>query len=205
MATKGLGFRAFFVLIAACLTVLVSTSTSYDPDRETWQPPEQIMDTAGVKPGMKIGEAGAGTGYLTFHLASRIGESGIVYANEISETDLSTIRARAEREGVANIVTVLGEVEDPLFPENDLDMVIMVYVLHHLEHPIAFMRALASYLKPGAPVVIVERNTHQDRSHYPEFMTNDQILETIQQSGFELERTETFLPKDTIYIFKINR
>jgi ubiquinone/menaquinone biosynthesis C-methylase UbiE len=151
MATKGRGFHAFFVLIAACLTVLVSTSASYDPDRETWQPPEQIMDTAGVKPGMKIGEAGAGDGYLTFHLASRVGDRGKVYANEISETDLATIRARADREGVANIVTVLGEVEDPLFPENDLDMVIMVYVLHHLEYPIAFMKALKSYLDPTTP------------------------------------------------------
>jgi hypothetical protein len=36
-------------------------------------------------------------------------------------------------------------------------------------------------------------------------MTNIQILETTQQSGYELERTETFLPKDTIYIFKTDR
>jgi len=192
------------LVTAACL-VFVAASASDDADRETWQPPEQILDTAGVRPGMKIGEAGAGTGYLTFHLASRVGDSGIVYANEISETDLAAIRARADREGVANIVTVLGEVKDPLFPENDLDMVIMVYVLHHLERPIAFMKTLRSYLKSGASVVIVERNTRQDRSHYPEFMTNNQILETIQQSGYELERTETFLPKDTIYIFTINR
>ena len=35
------------------------------------------------------------------------------------------------------------------------------------------------------------------------FMSNRQILETIEESGYELERTETFLPKDTIYIYRI--
>jgi hypothetical protein len=33
-------------------------------------------------------------------------------------------------------------------------------------------------------------------------MTNREILETMEESGFELVRTETFLPKDTIYIYE---
>ena len=100
---------------------------------------------------------------------------------------------------------MLGEIEDPLFPEKDLDMVIMVYVLHHLDQPVEFLQNLESYLKPGAPVVIVEQNTDTERSHAPHFMTNRQILETIQKSGYELERTETFLPRDTIYIYRVRR
>ena len=42
-----------------------------------------------------------------------------------------------------------------------------------------------------------------DRSHPPEFMSGRQVLEAIQESGYELERTETFLPRDTIYIFRV--
>jgi ubiquinone/menaquinone biosynthesis C-methylase UbiE len=163
------------------------------------------MDAAGVRAGMRIGEAGAGEGYLTFHLARRVGDRGLVYANEISETDLETIRDRARREGVDNIVTVLGEIEDPLFPEHDLDMVIMVYVLHHLDRPVEFLQSLEGYLKPGAPVVIVEKNHDTDRSHPPQFMTRRQILETIEDSGYELEGTVTSLPRDTIYIYWVSR
>jgi hypothetical protein len=36
-------------------------------------------------------------------------------------------------------------------------------------------------------------------------MTNHQILEAIEESGYELERTETFLPRDTIYIYRVRR
>ena len=187
-----------FLLVGACIV-----GPTHAEDRESWQPPDQIMDSVGVRPGMKIGEAGAGEGYLTFHLAERVGERGIVFANEISESDLETIRRRARREGIDNIVTVLGETEDPLFPEKDLDMIIMVYVLHHLDRPIEFLQNLEPYLKPGAPVVIVEKNHDIDRSHPPQFMTERQVLEAIEESGYELERTETFLPRDTIYIYRV--
>jgi len=163
------------------------------------------MDAVGVRAGMRIGEAGAGEGYLTFHLARRVGDRGVVYANEISEGDLETIRNRAQREDVDNIVTVLGEIEDPLFPEKDLDMVIMVYVLHHLDRPIEFLQNLEGYLKPDAPVVIIEKNHDMERSHPPQFMTGRQVLETIEESGYELEKTETFLPRDTIYIYRVRR
>jgi len=163
------------------------------------------MDAVGVRAGMRIGEAGAGEGYLTFHLARRVGDRGVVYANEISEGDLETIRNRARREDVDNIVTVLGEIEDPLFPERDLDMVIMVYVLHHLDRPIEFLQNLEGYLKPDAPVVIIEKNHNTERSHPPQFMTGRQVLEAIEESGYELEKTETFLPRDTIYIYRVRR
>jgi ubiquinone/menaquinone biosynthesis C-methylase UbiE len=193
------------LLLCVWLVVSVDISSARDEDRESWQPPDQIMDTVGIRDGMRIGEAGAGEGYLTFHLAKRVGDGGVVYANEISTDDLETIRKRARREGVENIVTVLGDVEDPLFPEKNLDMVIMVYVLHHLDRPIEFLQSLEGYLRPGAPVVIVEKNHDTDRTHPPQFMTMRQILETIEESGYELERTETFLPRDTIYIYRVRR
>jgi tRNA A58 N-methylase Trm61 len=205
MARRSVRFSATLLVTTACLIAFITLASDRNADRETWQPPEQIMDSVGVRAGMRIGEAGAGEGYLTFHLARRVGDRGVVYANEISEVDLETIRNRARREGVDNIVTVLGEIEDPLFPERDLDMVIMVYVLHHLDRPIEFLQNLEGYLKPDAPVVIVEKNHDTERSHPPQFMTRRQILETIEKSGYELEKTETFLPRDTIYIYRVRR
>ena len=91
------------------------------------------MDAIGVEPGMRVGEAGAGTGYFTFPLARRVGPDGIVFANDISTSSLDVIRDRAADEELGNIKIDVGEVADPLFPEDDLDMIVMVYVLHMLE------------------------------------------------------------------------
>ena len=58
-------------------------------------------------------------------------------------------------------------------------MVIMIYVLHCLEKPLEFMENIRKYLKPDAPIVIIERDTQRERAHPPSFMTNREILETI--------------------------
>jgi len=172
-------------------------------ERETRQPPQKIMDAVGVKPGMIIGEPGAGNGYFTFPLAERTGNTGKVYANEISQRFLDEIQSRAQREKINNIVTVLGDTEDPLFPQKNLDMIIMVLVLHHLEKPLEFMENLKKYMNADTQLVIIERNTQNDRAHYPAFMSKKQILNTMEKTNYELERTETFLSDDTIYIYKL--
>ena len=37
---------------------------SQDHNRDNWQQPEKVMDAIGIKEGMIIGEAGAGSGYF---------------------------------------------------------------------------------------------------------------------------------------------
>ena len=194
------------LLVLFLLIVLFSFDASHGQSaREEWQPPDKIMDAIGVKPGMIIGEPGAGRGYLTFYLAERVGKEGKVYANDISQSALDEITNRAKREGVKNIEIVMGEIEDPVFPVNDLDMVIMVYVLHMLDKPMEFMENVKKYMTPDTRLIIIERNTHEERAHPPSFMTNREILDTLQETDYVLERTETFLPRDTIYIFKLKK
>ena len=69
------------------------------------------MEATGVKPGMVIGEVGAGSGYFTFWLSRGVGEGGKVYANDIDSYGLSRIGRRMADEKVKNIETVLGTVE----------------------------------------------------------------------------------------------
>ena len=151
MESRMLRLSAHVFVVAACLALVTPNPSFGQADRETWQPPEKIMDAVGVKPGMKIGEAGAGRGYFTFPLAGRVGAGGLVFANDISTSSLDTIRSRASAEGLDNIRIVVGAVEDPLFPEKDLDMVVMVYVLHMLETPVEFMKNVRKYIGSKAP------------------------------------------------------
>ena len=68
--------RATAFVMAACVIVAAPAPCFGQVARETWQPPEKIMDAIGVKPGMRVGEAGAGEGYFTFPLARRVGPGG---------------------------------------------------------------------------------------------------------------------------------
>jgi ubiquinone/menaquinone biosynthesis C-methylase UbiE len=160
------------------------------------------MDVAGVAPGMVIGEVGAGHGYFTFWLARRVGARGKIYANDILPNALSAIRDRCRKENVQNIETILGQVEDPLFPAGQLDMVFIVNAFHDLEKPVELLNNLLPSLKPGALVVIMDRDPAKisDPNHH--FLTREAVLQKIEQSRFVLDRLETFLPRHNLYILR---
>lgn len=120
--------KVFIVILGAMIFLTLLSSAQSRRDKR--DQPEKLMDIAGVKPGMFIGEAGTGNGYLTFHLSHRVGEKGRIYANDIDRKALRTLNDRCKREGVKNIETVLGEIADPCFPVTDLDLVTMLYAFH---------------------------------------------------------------------------
>jgi arsenite methyltransferase len=171
--------------------------------RDTWHQPDKVMDAVGVKPRMIIGEVGAGHGYFTFHLSRRVGDSGKVYANDIASRALASLRRKCENEGITNIETIVGEVEDPLLPKGILDMVFIVNAFHDLAKPVELLNNLVPSLKPDAPVVIIDRDPSKFRDSAGHFLTEEEILGMIGQSDFALDRIETFLPQHNIYILRV--
>jgi len=179
---------------------------------EERQPPEEVMDAVGVKPGMVIGEVGAGRGRYTVHLAGRVGPKGKVYANDIDEKALAYLRERCRRDDIQNVEAILGKVDDPLFPEQSLDMAVMVWVYHMLDKPVPLLKNLKSSLKPGATLVILDPPDDEIDAEIKQMTgkldpdrpaIKERIVNGGAEAGFELVRMETFLPKDTIYILKV--
>jgi SAM-dependent methyltransferase len=158
----------------------------------------RLLDIAGVEPGMAVGEVGAGDGYLTFHLAARVGPAGKVYANDIvEEMALEVIRSRAKAKGITNIETVLGAETDPRFPRGSLDRVFFLNSFHEIREPVELLRNLVPSLKPGAIVVIHEWEVEEPGSPGPggdRNYTRQEILDIIAKSPFQVDRIETGLP-----------
>ena len=172
--------------------------------RDAWQQPEKIMDNVGVKPGMVIGEAGAGSGYFTFHLARRVGSIRDECLPMISKRVSSIkINRKCEEQGVKNITTILGKEADPLFPPDRLDMVIMMKAFHHFDEPAEWMKNVIPSMKPGAPMVIVDVDPERSGDSKDHFMTRERLLAAMADTDFKLERVETFLEKDNIYVFRL--
>jgi len=193
----------FPILVSLCFIFLWLSCTGFSQDvRDSHHQPDKVMDIAEIKSGMIIGEVGAGSGYFTFHLSRRVGESGKIYANDISERALRTLRARAEREGVSNIETILGEVDDPLLPSG-LDAVFIVNAFHDLAEPVVLLNNLVSSLKSQARVVILDRDPAKFRNYSKHNLSKEEVLDYIEQSDFELDLLETFLPQHNIYVIKL--
>jgi len=201
--TKMSRFRSLPLFVIFSLIFFTGCGAAQS-SRDALVQPEKLMDAVGVKPGMVIGEGGAGEGYFTFKLARRVGPTGKIYANDIVERVLGVIARRSEREGFTNITTILGKVDDPLFPKGELDMIFMIAAFHDFEKPVEWLRNVQSCLKPGGTLVIVERDPDKMSSGRSHFLTKQEILELVKRSGFKLDRIETFLSMHNIYIFKLN-
>jgi tRNA A58 N-methylase Trm61 len=188
-----------------CVIATLGTAQYSNPTRDNIEQPEKVMEVTGVKPGMVIGEIGAGRGYFTFWLSRGVGERGKVYANDIDRSALSSIERTCAEEKISNIETVLGTVGDPLLPKGSLDMVFLVNSFHDLERPVELLANLLPSLKPGAAVVIMDRDPAKvsDAGHH--FLTRAQVEEIVGRTVFELVRVETFLRDHNLYILKARR
>jgi len=125
-------------------------------EREDEEQPEKMLDALRLRPGMVVTDLGAGSGYLTFRLAKRVGPRGTVYAVDIQPEMLDLIRGKMRETGVRNVVPVLGAVTDPKLPPRSQDLILMVDVYHEFDHPWEMTRAMVRALKPGGRLAFVE-------------------------------------------------
>jgi ubiquinone/menaquinone biosynthesis C-methylase UbiE len=203
---KGILLLVLFLSLTEMSTACTQQSKDY---AEGWerrlnriQPPIQIMDTMGLKPGMVIGDIGAGTGRFAVWFADRVGESGRVYANDINERSLRRLGRRCQRLGFNNVTIVLGEVVETNIPAGVLDIAFMINVYHHLDKPVELIRSIIPTLKPDGMLVIVEHDPIKSGYRSHESTAKDKLISQADQAGYELIKIEDFLPNDYIYFFR---
>ncbi len=163
------------------------------------QPPDQIMDAIGVKKGMIVAEIGAGRGRYVVQLAVRVGENGKVYAEDIDAASLQYLERRCERGGLKNVETILGDVTDPKLPKGELDLIFIISAYHHFDDPVALLKNARPALKSDGILAIGEWVSLDGSS--PEFNTPEQMEAQMKQAGYRLDRIETFLEKNNMYIY----
>ena len=155
---------ALAAALAAILTqggVAVSAQSSgnkaaQEATRETQQRVPDIFKAMGVAPGAVVADIGAGQGFFTVRLAKAVGDSGRVYAVDISQQALRSLRSRVEQEALRNVQVVEGAADDPKLPENTLDAALIVNAYHEMTEHQAMLSQLRKALKPSGRLIIVE-------------------------------------------------
>ncbi|MBN1335338.1 MAG: class I SAM-dependent methyltransferase [Deltaproteobacteria bacterium] len=103
-------------------------------------------------PGGSAVDLGAGSGFLTLHLAR---SARRVIAVDASKDMLSQLDAAAVRLDVApRIVTVLAPVDDTGLPSGEADLVCASGLLHEVPDPDAVLREAWRLLRPGGALVL---------------------------------------------------
>ena len=142
----------FFLIFLSCMSVNISANGQqqhkYDWDKvdekalNERQPPDKVMKILDVKPGMNVGEVGAGGGRYAVIMAERVGSSGKVYANDIAQNAIDFMIKRCKRNKINNLEVILGTETDPKLPTGKLDLVYMTFTYRHLSKPLLVLKKI---------------------------------------------------------------
>ena len=119
---------------------------------------DEVIEKLKLKPGDIVADIGSGSGVFSIPMAKAIAPNGILYAVDIDQQMLDYVAARAKKEGVTNLRTVLGDYDDPKLPVKDADVAFFHRVLHMIEHRQVYLNATAKYLKPDGRIVVIDKN-----------------------------------------------
>ena len=159
-------------------------------DRDTWMKTDTLLNFSGIKAGDKVADIGCHEGYFSMHLSKRVMENGRVYAVDVREDRLETLRENANDRNLKNIITILGDYDDPKLPERELDIVFIIDTYHEMDSHEKILRHVKRSLKPGGKVMILEKlkkrirgksrreqvNAHSLAPHY--------VKKELKQAGF---------------------
>jgi ubiquinone/menaquinone biosynthesis C-methylase UbiE len=146
---------------------IVSDTFSTEDARDRLGEAEQVMQLAGVAPGMWVADVGAGQGYYTVRLARVVGPKGRVLAEDIVPDVTEQLTDRVQRERLDNVAVRLGTPEDPKLPAHTFDRIFLVHMYHEVASPYAFLWHMREGLKPNGLVVVVDANRPVDRHGMP--------------------------------------
>jgi SAM-dependent methyltransferase len=169
------------------------------PEREAEEQPEKALDALNLKPGMVVADIGAGVGYMSLRMARRVSK---VYANDLQPAMLDRLRQNAAKAGIANIVTVVGDVSDPKLPANTMDLVLLVDVYHEFSAPQVMLRKIRETLKPDGRLVLLEYRAEDPNVPIiaEHKMTVAQVKTELEAEGFVLQPVVETLPRQHILI-----
>src|SRR6266404_8955900 len=108
------------------------------------------------KPETIVADIGAGDGSYAFVAAQLVSGSGKVFATEIDQEKLASLRSDVAKRHLANVIIVESKEADTNLPSECCDAIFLRRVYHHLTKPSEFNAALVRSLKSGGKLAIID-------------------------------------------------
>lgn len=204
------GGQAHAVSAAITAAVADSSRPNSDTTRDADRKPEQTLAFSGIKPGDKVADYVADSGYFTRLFASVVGSKGHVYAVEPTAFFKFEhfVKAVAELQGYAvtqpNVtVTTAAALEGLKFPEK-LDLFWISRNYHDLHDkfmgPVdtaAFNKAVYEALKPGGLYVVLDHSAAAgaaaDVTETLHRIESSTVRREVEAAGFKFDSQSSIL------------
>lgn len=166
--------------------------------REVFSARKQVLQACGVKPGQRVADVGAGTGFYSRLFSNAVGKDGWVYSVDIAAPFLTHIRTKATDAKINNLTCVLCTDRSVGLPPNSVDLVFICDTYHHFEYPQSTLASIHRALKPEGTLVVIDFERIEGKSRkfiMGHVRAGKQVFrDEITEAGFRFER-EITLPE----------
>ena len=174
----------------------VERAGSLDNRIRRWlQNPYKILGPY-IEEGMTVLDMGCGPGFFSIEMAKMVGKGGRVIACDLQEGMLSKLREKIEGTELAERITVHKCEEDKIGVSEEIDFVLLFYIVHEVENKDALFNEIGTMLKPNGQVLIVEPSLHVSKSAFEE------TIRKVRNAGFALVESPKVLLSKTAVLKK---
>ena len=164
--------------------------------------PEEVLAFFGVKPGMKVIDVSAATGYYSELLAAAVGPTGMVYAQNGKRMAMNkdAMQALHDRMSRVSNIKMTDAPENDLGMNGQLDFALLSLHLHDVynfggkDAALGLLRGIYAALKPGGTLGLIDHigNDGADNKtlHRIPMDTAEGLL---KEAGFKIEKTSNVL------------
>lgn len=163
------------------------------PQRLQEERTDLLIQKLNLKPGMVVGDIGAGTGHIAQMMAEKIGPKGVVWVVDIQPQMIKMLQKKAESLPKGRLQIRQSSEKNLNLPDRILDVAIMVDVYHELEYPRETLQSLMKAVKKGGKIVFVEyRAFDPDVPIKPlHTMSVAQVQKEAEDLGLKYEKAES--------------
>jgi len=183
-------------------------STFERSGREVYDRRQAVVLALELKPKMDIADIGAGTGFYSLLFAEQVGNSGNVFAVDVSDDFLRNIKRRAAEKNLNNIHVVLSKQKDTRLDSDSIDMAFVCNTYHHFEYPQSMLASIHRALRQGGSLIVIDYRKQPGissswvMSHVRS--GKQSAIQEIEQAGFKLDSESAILKENYFLRFVKN-
>jgi precorrin-6B methylase 2 len=137
---------------------------------------KKILQDAGISEGMKVLDYGCGIGNYSLQASGIIGTSGSIIAADINKTMIGGLDKDIKLRGIDNVKTQLIRKPEEI-KEGDFDFVLLIDVIHLIEHKLEMIQSLLKKLTNGGKMLLKLEHIKQNVS--------DGIFKKLSELGYK--------------------
>ena len=161
------------------------------PERAQEEAPDKLIDLLELKPGDKVADIGAGTGYFAASLSESVGPSGKVLALDVEPKMIDFLKRRVRDQQLSNVEPRLVQYDDPGLAPGSVARVLVVNTWHHIDDRARYARKLAQGLAPGGEIWIVDFTRESEQGPPPQYRQDaTQVISELEDGGLHAELIE---------------